>query len=112
MKQDNNRICPGNRLTLVVIQARMMSQWAVKSSVNGSYLCSALVTEKEIISRGESLRITDALFPLQSGVQRACGPAFKVSSPTRTNRTDFLSFLQRCLTEQTGFDAICTSFDL
>lgn len=70
MKQDNNRICPGNRLTLVVIQARMMSQWAVKSSVNGSYLCSALVTEKEIISRGESLRITDALFPLQGGIQR------------------------------------------
>lgn len=70
MKQDNNRICPGNRLTLVVIQARMMSQWAVKSSVNGSYLCSALVTEKEIISRGESLRITDALFPLQGGFQR------------------------------------------
>lgn len=70
MKQDNNRICPGNRLTLVVIQARMMSQWAMKSSVNGSYLCSALVTEKEIISRGESLRITDALFPLQGGFQR------------------------------------------
>lgn len=58
MKQDNNRICPGNRNTLVVIQARMMSQWAVKQSVNGSYLCSEPVAAKEIISRGESLRIT------------------------------------------------------
>lgn len=37
MNGDNNRIRPGNRNA--VIQARKKSQWAVKSSVNGSYLC-------------------------------------------------------------------------
>lgn len=59
MKQDNNRLCPGNRHVPVVIQARMMPQWAVKSSVKGSYLCSEPATAKGIISSAESLRITD-----------------------------------------------------